>query len=157
MNLNDFTDDAKVWIFPSSRKFYPNELALIDKKISEFSATWNDNQKIIQNVYKIEYGRFIVVFSATEKHISTEAINQLNDFIATLEKEFDIVLLDRMNACFKQGEFVQYKELSEFKKLIKNRGVNKKTIVFDNTVTTKLEFENYWEVPAEESWYSHLF
>ena len=59
-----------------------------------------------------------------------------------------------MNACFKQGEYVQYKDLKEFKKLLKNKAVTAKTIIFDNLITTKLDFDNNWEISIEESWYN---
>ena len=78
-------------------------------------------------------------------------------FIQSLEKDYKITLLDKVNVCFKQGEYVQLKEIPEFKKLIKNKGVSKKTIVFDNLLNIKDEYVNYWEVPAENSWISHFF
>jgi len=81
----------------------------------------------------------------------------LVNFIQSLESEFKITLLDKVNICFKQGEYVQLKEIPEFKKLIKNRGVSKKTIVFDNLINNKEEYEKSWEIPAENSWVSHYF
>ena len=36
--------------------------------------------------------------------------------LAQMQEKFDVMLLDKMNVCFKQGEFVQYKELKDFKK-----------------------------------------
>ena len=62
-----------------------------------------------------------------------------------------------MNVCFKQGEYVQYKELKEFKQLVKNKAVTAKNIVFDNLITNKHDFQNYWEIPIEESWYNRFF
>ena len=69
-----------------------------------------------------------------------------------LEKDLDVVLFDKINVCYKQGEFVQYKDLKEFKKMMKNKGVSKKTIVFDNMITTKAELENDWEINIMDSW-----
>ena len=51
-----------------------------------------------------------------------------------------------MNVCFKQGEYVQYKELKDFKKLVKNKAVTAKTIIFDNLITNKYDFQNFWEI-----------
>ena len=65
-------------------------------------------------------------------------------------------MLDKMNVCFKQGEFVQYKELKDFKKLVKKRAVTAKTIVFDNLITNNNDFKHNWEVPIEESWYNRF-
>ena len=83
--------------------------------------------------------------------------NTLVDFIQHLEREFEIILLDKVNVCFKQGEYVQLKEVSDFKKLVKSKGVSKKTVVFDLMINTKYEYEQFFEVPAEESWVSHFF
>jgi hypothetical protein len=77
-------------------------------------------------------------------------------FILELQTSYNVQLLDKMNVCFKQGEFVQYKELKEFKKLLKNRAVTGKTIIFDNLITSKTDLENYWEVPIEDSWYNRF-
>ena len=61
-----------------------------------------------------------------------------------------------MNVCFKQGEFIQYKDVKSFRKLLKSKSVNDKTIVFNNLIQTKEELENHWEVPITESWYSRF-
>ena len=47
-----------------------------------------------------------------------------------------------------------YKDLKEFQKLIKQKAASKKTIVFDNLLERKQEFDDYWEVPITESWYN---
>ena len=31
------------------------------------------------------------------------------------------------------------------------------TIIFDNLITNKYDFENYWEIPIQESWYNRFF
>jgi hypothetical protein len=59
-----------------------------------------------------------------------------------------------MNISFKQGQYIQYKELSDLKKLIKNRAITAKTIVFDNLVNTIEDLEENWELPLSESWYN---
>ena len=78
-------------------------------------------------------------------------------FIQDIEKRFKVDLLDRMNVSYKQGEFVAYKPLLEFKKMAKNRAISPKTIVFDNLVATKAEYREHWEVPAAESWHKRFF
>lgn len=83
-------------------------------------------------------------------------IDAIVTFILELQSDYEVTLLDKMNVCFKQGEFVQYKELKEFKTLLKNKAVTEKTIVFDNLITNKFDFENYWEISMEESWYNRF-
>jgi hypothetical protein len=74
----------------------------------------------------------------------------------SLEKDYDLILLDKVNVCFKQGKFVQRKEIGEFKKMIKNRSVSAKTVVFDPMTNNKSEFLTNWEVPLSRSWLGYL-
>ena len=78
-------------------------------------------------------------------------------FIQSLEKEYNIDLLDKMNVTFKNGEFIAHKTLVDFKKMAKNKSVSPNTIVFNNLVNTVEEWQDFWEVPASESWHSRFF
>ena len=51
---------------------------------------------------------------------------------------------------------MQYKDLKDFKKLLKNKALTGKSIIFDNLITTKQDFDNFWEIPIEESWYNRF-
>ena len=61
-----------------------------------------------------------------------------------------------MNVSYKQGDFVAYKSLIDFKQMAKDKAVSKNTIVFNNLVTTIAEFNESWEVPASDSWHSRF-
>lgn len=153
ININSLSNTSKVFIFPSIRKFYKDEFPVIYGKVEEFLNHFNG----IDTYFEIKYSRFIVVIVSDKTPLDLEQNDLLVKFIQSLENEFKITLLDKVNICFKQGEYVQLKEIPEFKKLIKNKGVSKKTIVFDNLINNKEEYENSWEIPAENSWISHYF
>ncbi len=153
VDYSDLSEEAKVWIYPSSRKFYPQEIEELNREIKEFVETWNDDFKAS---FQFLYNRFII-FSVDENAKITNAdIDKQVTFIFKLQNKYNVELLDKMNVCFKQGEYIQYKDVKAFKKLLKNKSVNEKTIVFDNLVQTKYELENFWEVPITESWYSRF-
>ena len=147
------SDGSRVFVFPSSRKFYEQEMKGLEESLRDFCASFSN----LDMGYKIAYGRFIIFFISAERPLTLEDNDRLIEFVQRLESGMDLVLLDRMNVCYKQGEFVQRKEVPEFKKMIRNRSVSPTTIVFDNTVGTKAEFESSWERPAGESWLSHFF
>ncbi len=157
VDYNLIPENAKAWIYPSNRKFYDTEIDGIHEKIKSFLEGLKVDDETFQVSYKLLYNRFIVFFTdATNTPLLNSDIDTLVQFILQLQEGYTVELLDKMNVCFKQGEYVQYKDLKDFKKLIKNRAVTGKTVVFDNLVTTKEEFENYWEVPISESWYSRF-
>ena len=145
--------EAKTFIYPGSRKFFSGELPDFDKELSNFC----DKLERVDICFKIEYDRFIVFLVSDKTPLNLEEHNDLSTFLQKLEKKFDLVLLDKVNVCFKQGQYVQLKEIPDFKKLIKNKGVSVKTVVFDHMVTTKYDYEHNWELPAGDSWLSHFF
>jgi hypothetical protein len=157
VDYNDISDDAKVWVYPSSRKFYATEIPEIEQKIKTFIEGWKLEDENFKVSYQFLYNRFIVFIADGENStISNTDIDTSVSFILELQEIYKVALLDKMNVCFKQGEFVQYKELKDFKKLVKKRAVTAKTIVFDNLITNNNDFKHNWEVPIEESWYNRF-
>lgn len=157
VDYSTLPETAKVWIYPSNRKFYDTEIDGIQEKITSFLESWKSDDENFKVSFQFLYNRFIVFFADdSETPLLNAEIDASVQFILQLQQDHEVQLLDRMNVCFKQGQYVQYKDLKDFKKLIKNRAVTGKSIVFDNLVTTKEEFENYWEGPITESWYGRF-
>ena len=153
VDCENLTNEAKVMIYPGGRKFFPNEMPVLREQLDSFCSNLNG----IDLCCKIEYDRFLVFIISEVTPLDLENQNLLVEFVLSLEKSFEISLLDKVNVCFKQGPYVQLKEIPAFKLLIKNKGISKKTVVFDNMINTKLEYDDSWEVPAGESWLSHFF
>tara|TARA_R110001592_G_scaffold78741_1_gene236012 strand:+ start:2349 stop:2831 length:483 start_codon:yes stop_codon:yes gene_type:complete len=157
VDYNTISEDAKVWVYPSSRKFYPTEIEEVEQKIKTFVENWKTDDENFKASYQFLYNRFIIfVADVSETTITNADIDASVSFILELQETYKIELLDKMNACFKQGEFVQYKELKDFKKLVKNKAVTGKTIIFDNLVNNKEDLENFWEISIENSWYNRF-
>ena len=155
IDYNLIPEDAKVWVYPSNRKFYSTEIEEIEAKIKSFIENWKTEDENFKATYKFLYNRFIIIFADdANSPLTNFDIDTSVSFILSLQEEYEVELLDKMNTCFKQGEFVQYKDLKDFKKLLKNKSVTAKSIIFDNLITTKLDFENNWEIPIEDSWYN---
>lgn len=156
LDYEKINDSAKVYIYPSSRKFYTNEIEGLKNKIQAFLVLWSSDN--LENIsYKFLYNRFIVFFIENkEAPIKSSALDAIASFILSLETDYNVSLLDRMNVCFKQGKYIQYKELKDFKDLLKNKALTERSIVFDNLITTKAEFKSNWETTITNSWYNRF-
>ena len=154
VNQDTLPEDAKVWVYPSSRKFYPQEIEELTNKITDFITSWKIDDEDFKASFQLLHNRFIIIYADEITQLANADVDAQVAFILKLQEEYKIELLDRMNACFKQGEYIQYKDLKEFRKLLKSKSVNDKAIVFNNLIQTKDELENNWEVPITESWYS---
>ncbi len=153
---NSLSENAKVWVYPSSRKFYPQEIDGLKEKLHQFISEWKVNENAFKASFEIKYNRFVIFYAEDNVTLSNADIDAQVGCILALQQDYEIELLDKMNVCFKQGEFIQYKTVKDFKKLLKSKSVNDKTIVFDNLIQTKYELENFWEVPITESWYNRF-
>jgi hypothetical protein len=149
ISFSDLPDNSKIWIFPSSRKFYESELPVLMEEIQSFMDDWTE----LDCGFELDYDRFIIIgVDTSEATLQRDKHDALTLFIQKLEADYDVTLLDRINVCYKQGKFVQYKDLIEFKKMLKAGAVSKKTIIFDNMITEKQYLEYDWEIPITESW-----
>lgn len=153
VEYKEISNFSKLLIYPSTRKFYEKEVPEITKRINDFLEDFKD----LRFHFKFEYDRFLIIFIAEETPLDIEQNEKIIEFIQELEKNYKVSLIDKIKVFFKQGEYVQVKEVPDFKKMIKNRSITKKTIVFNNFIYTRSEFDCCWEVPAEESWISHFF
>ena len=158
VDFDVISEESRIWIYQSNRTLSPVEIIEIEAKIKDFLISWTAHGSDLQASFLIKYNRFIVISLNESFNIATGcSIDSSVRFIQDLEKLYDVSLLDKMNVSYRHGEFIAYKPLIEFKKMIKNRSISKKTIVFNNLINSKSEFLNNWEVPIEESWHNRFF
>lgn len=157
VDFNNLPEDARIWIYQCNRTFTDAEIDELRIRISAFLEDWTAHGAQLKAAFKMPYKRFIIIgLDQSAATASGCSIDASVHFIQTLEEKYNVDLLDRMNVSFKQGEFVAYKDLQEFKKMVKNKSVSANTIVFNNLVNTKGEMDEYWEVPLAESWHSRF-
>lgn len=150
-------DSSRVWVYQANRSFTDEELSEIRTRLEEFINRWTVHGSDLKASYDIKYKRFITL-AIDQEFIAASgcSIDASVQFIQQLEKDYEVDLLDKMNVSYKQGEFVTYKSLTEFRKMAKDKAVSPKTIVFNNLVNNKAEYLSDWEVPASESWHKRF-
>ena len=149
--------EARIWIYQSNRKLSDQEIAQISPQIESFLTNWTAHGSTLEAGFEVKYNRFIV-FGLNESNASASgcSIDASVHFIQSIEKDLDVDLLDKMNVTYYNGPHIAHKSLSDFKTMAKNKSVSKETIVFNNLVNTKEEFDHYWEVPAKDSWHARF-
>lgn len=150
-------EDARIWIYQADRSLTEEEITGIKDRLDMFLNQWTVHGSNLRAGYEIRYKRFLVIgLDQNVNSASGCSIDASVHFIQQLEKEYNVILLDKMNVSYRQGDFIAYKPLADFKKMAKERAVSQNTIVFNNLVNTKEEYENYWEVPARDSWHARF-
>lgn len=157
VDFNELPDNARIWIYQSNRSFTDAELLEVEEGLTSFLTDWTAHGSELEAGFEIRYKRFLVIgLDQNRAGASGCSIDASVHFIQQLEQRYQVELLDRMNVSFKQGEYITYKPLKDFKKLAKEKAVGANTIVFNNLVATKGEYLEHWEVPAHESWHSRF-
>lgn len=157
VDFNTLPEESRIWIYQANRSFTEQELEEIQSKLDIFIENWTAHGSDLQAGYLIKYKRFIVIgLNQNLSKASGCSIDASVHFIQQLEKEYQVDLMDKMNVSYKQGDFIAYKTLLDFKKMAKEKAISKNTIVFNNLVTSVAEFNENWEVPASESWHSRF-
>ncbi|PRX55315.1 ABC transporter ATPase [Flagellimonas meridianipacifica] len=157
VDFNSLPDTSRVWIYQANRSFTEAEIEEIEQSLGEFITQWTAHGARLKAGFLTRYNRFIII-GLDQSHAGASgcSIDASVHFIQTLEQKYGVDLLDRMNVSFKQGEYIAYKTLKDFKKMAKEKAISKNTIVFNNLVTNKMEFLDHWEVPASESWHARF-
>lgn len=150
-------ESSRVWIYQSNRSFTEEELKEIKEKLQLFIEQWTAHGANLKASFELRYKRFIILALDQKVNAATGcSIDESVRFIQQLEKDYNVDLLDKMNVSYKQGDFVAYKTLTDFRKMAKDKAVSPKTIVFNNLVNNKAEYLSDWEVPASESWHKRF-
>ncbi|PTX08004.1 hypothetical protein C8P65_10243 [Capnocytophaga leadbetteri] len=157
IDFKELPEDARVWVYQCNRSFTEEEQQQLHAQLEAYLNQWTVHKKDILASYELRYNRFIIIGANYGAHaVSGCSLDALVRFIQELEEQYQVMLLDRMNVSYRQGEHIAYKNLIDFKKMVKDKAVSAETIVFNNLVNTKLEYEENWEVPLAESWHNRF-
>jgi len=159
VSFESLPKNSRIWIFPSSKEIDFRTKMKIRERLVKFISDWTSHNKNIQASFELPYNRFIVIaLNQNLQNASGCSIDALMNLIQIFEKEFNLILLDRMNVLFRdKTKKIEYLTLKDFIKMVKSKSINSKTIVFNNLVVNKEEYMKSWEVPALNSWHSRYF
>jgi len=147
---------SRIWVFQSKDQLDESTYNLIKKKISVFLENWKSHQKSFESSFIIKYKTFVVIAADETNLISGCSIDSLINFVKSIEDEFEINLLDKLDVKYKIGNDINTANLNEFKKICKNIDINDKLIVFNNLVKNIDDFEKKWEVDIRKSWHKRF-
>lgn len=153
----DLPEHSRVWVYQSNRFFEKEEVLEIKQNSEEFLVSWNAHGKGLKAAIEIFYDLFIVVLVDEEAAAASGcSIDSSFQFIKTLEQRFDVTLLDRLTIAHRNDQGIVLSRVDEFEKLIGEGKVDGETIVFNNLVDNKGDFNTKWEVLLKDSWQRKL-
>jgi hypothetical protein len=152
-DFNQLPHHSKVWIYQAERELSDQDLDLLKSRSAEFLNQWTSHDYPMDAAIGTFHKRFIVV-SVDEQTAPASGcgIDKSVRFIQQMEKELNNPLLNRMNIAYLSGSEVLACSFRGFERLYQNKEVNRDTLVFNNMVTAKKDFDTQWIVPLKDTW-----
>lgn len=146
-------DNARVWVYQSSRAFIEKEVTEINEQLYQFYAQWQSHGAPVDGWARLLYRQFIVVI-ADESNVpvggcSTDSSVRV---IKSLERQYDVNFFDRMMLTFLVKGKAEMLPFGQVQYAIDKGFIDGNTLVFNNVVITKGELYSKWLVPLKESW-----
>ncbi|PJA09514.1 MAG: ABC transporter ATPase [Flavobacteriales bacterium CG_4_10_14_0_2_um_filter_32_8] len=156
-NYTTYPDNAKVWVYQSNQQLDKDEEDYLKVQLDDFVSSWESHGKLVKATFEIVHHLFVVIFvdEQGDKMCGTAQDNSIR-LMKQLGAELEVDFLNRMTQSYKKGDQVKIVQMNDFSTLLANNEIDENTIVFNNMVTTKYDFENHWEVPLKESWHKQL-
>lgn len=157
MDYKELPDHSRVWIYQSSRALSEKEVQEIKEYGATFIENWATHGTDLVAAFEVFYQRFIVLF-ADESQIKASgcSIDASVKFVKDIQHAYQVDLFDRLSIAFRTNGKIDSLRMNDFQNALDQNNLNEKTIVFNNLVQTKGEFESSWEVPIKESWHARM-
>jgi len=149
--------NSRVWIYQSNRPFVGEEMDQLNEQISQFVEKWVSHNHALKAYGGLHHNQFVVLMvDESQAGASGCSIDSSVHFVKSLEAHFQVNFFDRMNFAFLDNEKVKTAQREEFAKLFENSKIDGNTLVFNNLVKNKSEFESSWILPLKDSWHARM-
>ena len=156
-NYDLLTPESRVWIYQSSRPFTADEQLKLNEMLAQFSTAWTSHSQQLRAHSKIYKDRFVVLMvDESQAGASGCSIDKSVHFLQQVQAHFGVDLFDRMQFAYLAEDEVKVLPKAAFGAAYQEGAINDQTLVFDNLVKTKADFESKWIKPLAESWHKRM-
>jgi len=152
-----FPATSRVWIYQSKTELSEVDIAKIRQHITAFTQQWVSHNRALQATGDVLHGHFIVLMvDESQAGASGCSIDSSVHFIKEIEQAYKVDLFDRMTFTYEKKGIVYAAGREQFAELYVSGEIRDDTIVFDNLVNTKADFDTRWKVRLGDSWHRQM-
>jgi len=160
--FQEMPPEARVWIYQADRSFTRDEEELIETETASFIERWTAHGEGLRGAFSLYYDQFLMIsVDESFNQASGCSIDDSVHFIKELESRLGLSLLDRRVAFLIQNGVekpeVELEPLPSVRQKITSGYIDENTIIFNNTVTNKKDFQSQWKIEAKNSWMAKYF
>lgn len=153
VTLTDLSENSRIWIYQSSREFTADEVKQLNTLATEFVTTWSAHGAALKAAAQVLHNRFLVIgVDEQQAAASGCSIDKSVALIKKIEVEFNTNLLDRMQIAYRKEGEIKTCKLPQITTLLENGELTENTVIFNNLVSNKKDWNQKWEVALKDSW-----
>lgn len=149
---------ARVWIYQASRPLTSAETVGLLPTLAQFAEQWTSHGRQLLASAEVLHQHFLVVgLDEGIAGASGCSIDASVHFVAQLEQQLGLELLEKSRLAFLQNGTVGLLDRREMKAAVANGTITADTFYFDNTLSDKGELDSHWPRPAGQTWLARYF
>lgn len=151
-------DSSRLWIFAADRRLSDEEASALTQEMQSFVHTWMAHGTPVTGSCEMKYNQFLFIAADESSLPSGCSTDEMTRRVRMLGETYGTEFLGMPRVQYLTNGLVTAVARNNFSELAKNGTVDRRTIVFDNTLTTLGDLRSgKWEIPANESWHSNAF
>jgi hypothetical protein len=153
VTLTDLSENSRIWIYQSSREFTADEVKQLNTLATEFVNTWSAHGAALKAAAQVLHNRFLVIgVDEQQAAASGCSIDKSVALVKKIEADFNTNLLDRMQIAYRKEGEIKTCKLPQITTLLENGELTENTVIFNNLVSNKKDWNQKWEVALKDSW-----
>ena len=156
--LDGLSDNARVWVFQSSRPLIGEVRTQVSTTLIHFLKDWAAHGKQLFAAFEIHLDHFIVIAVDEAMAQATGcSVDKLMRTIHALDQEHQLNCLDRMKVAYRTNAGdVEEVDVNRFTQMLAKGEASENTMVFNNVLNSLSEWREKWETPVKHSWHANL-
>ncbi len=141
--FENFSDQSRVWVYPSSRVLNDEDKISICKQLDTFMSNWNAHGTPIKGAYSIFANNFIVLIAdETYSKASGCSIDSSVKCIKSIGNQLSIDFFNRLTVIIEKDNQIQRVSFGNL--------TNESSVwVFDTSITKLSEFRTVFKIPVQ--------
>lgn len=146
---------SRLWIYQSTRKFTPQDRAEVERTLMHLCKSWTAHNNPLQTSFKIEFDQFILL-AVDERTAGASgcSIDGSVRLLKELQQTLGVDFFDHSQVAFLEDGNIVLHPFTQLKTLFERGILNGDSVAFNNTLTSKADWEQQWCSPAKASWLS---
>jgi len=150
--------NARVWVYQANRNLTEEEAGIVTETLKAALEGWQAHQQDLYASGKVFLRRFVVLaVDESKESPSGCSIDKSVHWLQEIGLRLNVDFFDRSVAYLDDWGKVQTLALTEIKDAVATEQITPETTVFDNLVSTKVQWMSHWKKQAGSTWLKRYF